>query len=227
MHENFAKIYDEFTKHVDYKAWYKFLRRYIKKKDKLLDIGCGTASLTSFFVQDGFCVTGLDISQSMIDEALKKVNIRYICQDIEEKGLDEHFKYIICNFDTVNYFSSISKFISNCSKMQKEGDILIFDVVLDGIFDEIFDENGLFLDEESNYTAIWTHKKLKNKHRINIDMFIKIKDNVYEKYSEIHNKYIYEVDDIVNILNENGYYLYDIGKNDKFGQSRLFIIAKK
>ena len=68
MHENFAKIYDEFTKHVDYKAWYKFLRRYIKKKDKLLDIGCGTASLTSFFVQDGFCVTGLDLSLIHISE---------------------------------------------------------------------------------------------------------------------------------------------------------------
>ena len=49
MHKEFASIYDEFTKYVDYNSWYKFLRKYIKKPDKILDIGCGTATITSMF----------------------------------------------------------------------------------------------------------------------------------------------------------------------------------
>lgn len=226
MQSNFYRIYDEFTKHVDYKAWYKFLRRYIKKKDRLLDIGCGTASLTKFFKDDGFFTTGLDISEEMLEIAKSKVEMRYICADIQKYKLNEKFKYIICNFDTVNYLKSIKKFISHCSFMQEKGGILIFDVVTEEIFDEIF-ENDIFIDEEDNYTAIWTHKKLKNKHRVNIDMYVKTKDNLYERYIENCDKYIYDISDIVELLNEYGYSLYDIAKNDKFGQSRLFIIAKK
>ena len=65
MHDDFARIYDEFTKDVDYNSWYKFLRKYIKKGN-ILDIGCGTASLTKLFYEDGFDIIGLDISKSML-----------------------------------------------------------------------------------------------------------------------------------------------------------------
>lgn len=226
MHENFSNIYDDFTRHVDYNSWYKFLRRYIKKKDSLLDIGCGTATLTKYFVNDNFEVTGLDISKTMIDIAKNKVNISYVCQDILEKPLKQKFKYITCNFDTVNYLKNFDKFIKHCSLMQDKGATLIFDIITEDIFDEIF-ENNLFVDEESSYTAIWTHKKLKKNHKIDISIYIKKENNIYERYDESHYKYIYDMPYIIEILNKYGYTLYDVAKNDKFGQARIFLIAKK
>ena len=62
MHKNFAYIYDEFTKNVDYNEWFKFLRGYIPKKAKLLDIGCGTASITTKFRKHGYDTYAVDIS---------------------------------------------------------------------------------------------------------------------------------------------------------------------
>ena len=228
MHKEFASIYDEFTKYVDYNSWYKFLRKYIKKPDKILDIGCGTATITSMFFKDKFDVVGLDISEEMIKYAkIKNDKIKYVCLDIQKEYIQDKFKYITCNFDTVNYLEDFNKFISHCSKMQDEGGILIFDIVTEDIFDEIF-ESDIFLDEEENYTAIWTHKKeKKNRHRIDISIFKKEKSNIYTRYDEHHKKYIYEMEEVIDVLNNNGYVLYDVAKNPKYGYSRIFVIAKK
>ena len=228
MHKNFAYIYDEFTKGVDYNSWYKFLRRYIKKKGKVLDIGCGTGTMTAMFYKDGFDIIGIDISKEMVEIASNKCSeIKYSILDIQKEYLKENFDYIICNFDTVNYLESIEKFINHCSIMQNKGAYLIFDIITEGIFDEIF-ENNLFVDEEDNYTAIWYYEKLKkNKHHIDISIFMKKENDLYEKYTESHNKYIYEMENIIEILNNNGYILYDTAKNSKYGESRIFLIAKK
>lgn len=228
MHDKFANIYDDFTKHIDYKSWYKFLRRYIKSKDSLLDIGCGTGTMADFFQKDGYSVVAVDISKSMLEIAKNKNDkIEYIELNIEKESLDRKFKYIICNFDTVNYLSSLKAFIKNCSKMQEKNSYLIFDVVSEEIFDEMF-ENDIFIDEEENYTAIWYHEKeKKNKHNIEITVFAKNDKGMYDKFIEKHSKYIYDVENIVEVLNDNGYILHDIAKNEKYGESRFFIIAKK
>ncbi|VWL85242.1 class I SAM-dependent DNA methyltransferase [Oceanivirga miroungae] len=232
MHKNFSKIYDEFTKYVDYKGWYMFLKRYIKKDGKVLDIGCGTGSLLQYFYNNGYKVVGLDISEDMIEVANKKNDkIRYIVDDITRKDfiLDTKYKYVMCNFDTVNYFSSyedFEAFVKNVSKIQNNNALLIFDLVSEEIFSEMFYDD-VFIDEEENYLAIWQHEKLdENRHEILIDIFYK-EDNMYNKYEEKHIKFIYDLDKIVEILNRNDYYIHDMAKNENYGESRIFVIAKK
>lgn len=232
MHKNFSKIYDEFTKYVDYRGWYLFLKKYIKKNHKILDVGCGTGSIIQYFYNSGYNIEGLDISEDMIDIAKSKNNkIRYIIDDITRKdfNLDSKYKYVMCNFDTVNYFESYEKFeffIKNISKIQNNNSFLIFDLVSEEIFEEIF-YNDLFIDEEENYLAIWQYEKLdKNRHEISIDIFYK-ENGFYNKYEEKHIKFIYDIDKVIEILNRNNYYIYDMAKNEKYGKSRLFIVAKK
>ena len=166
---------------------------------------------------------------SLIHHKYNNVPCAYtkIIKDTQKEYIQDKFKYITCNFDTVNYLEDFNKFISHCSKMQDEGGILIFDIVTEDIFDEIF-EADIFLDEEENYTAIWTHKKeKKNRHRIDISIFKKEKSNIYTRYDEHHKKYIYEMEEVIDGLNNNGYVLYDVAKNPKYGYSRIFVIAKK
>lgn len=230
MHKNFAYVYDKFMEHVDYKSWYKFLRKYIKKPASLLDIGCGTATLTNMFYNDNFSVSAIDISKDMLNVAKKKNDkIKYHHLDITKECLNEKFEYITCNFDTVNYFSSnkdFENFVKHCSKMQDKG-YLIFDLVLEGIFDEIF-ENDLFIDETETYTSIWYYeRKSKYKHSVQMVNFLKVKDNIYEKYIEQHTKHIYDMEKVMYLLNKYGYDVYDIAKNPKYGDNRLFIVAKK
>ena len=140
--------------------------------------------------------------------------------------------YIICNFDTVNYLKNekeFLKFIEKCNKNLKKDGYLIFDAVTEDIFTEIF-ENDIFLDEEPEYTSIWRHEQLsKKKHLIEIDLFIRENenDNLFRKYNEIQNKFIFDPEWIIKTVQNKGFEIFDTASNPEFGESRIFFILKK
>lgn len=239
-HREFAEIYDIFMKHVDYDSWYKFLKNYIKKAGKVLDLGCGTGEFIFRMLKDGHNVTGVDISKKMLEIAVKKLEQKR-CDEkkynlIEENIINykhnEKADYIICNFDTVNYLKDekeFLKFVKCCEGNLKKDGLLIFDAVTEDIFDEIF-ENDLFLDEEDEYTSIWRHEQLgKKKHLVEIDLFIRQdkNDNLFRKYNDKQYKYIYDPTWIIETVTNNGFEIYDTASNSEFGESRIFFIFKK
>ncbi len=240
MHKEFAEIYDVFMKHVDYDSWYRFLREYVKKKGTVLDLGCGTGEFVYRLVKDGYYVTGIDISEAMLRLAEKKVKdmgLEESCYKFKKENIinyvhPEKVDYIICNFDTVNYLKNedeFIKFIKKSSENLKKGGFLIFDAVTDEIFDEIF-ENGLFLDEEPEYTSIWRHEQLGEKeHLVEIDLFIRQDedDNVFRKYNDKQYKFIYNLEWMIEIAENNGLEIFDTASNPEFGESRIFFIVKK
>ena len=245
MHKEFAEIYDIFMKHVNYDEWYKFLKMFIKKKGTVLDLGCGTGEFVWRFLRDGFSVIGVDLSPKMLQMCEKKLlkknlvnNYKLIKENIiNYKNINENndikqIDYIICNFDTVNYLKNekeFLKFIKKCNQNLKKDGYLIFDAVTEDIFDEIF-ENGVFLDEEAEYTSIWRHEQLsERKHLVEIDLFIRENknDNLFRKYNEVQHKFIYEPEWIVETVQNNGFEVFDTASNPEFGESRIFFVLKK
>ena len=245
-HKEFAEIYDVFMKHVDYDSWYNFLRSFIREKGTLLDLGCGTGEFSVRFLRDGFSVTGVDLSEKMLDIAEKKIadkklencDFKLIKENIRD--FESTFKNgeicqvdnIICNFDTVNYLknrSEFEKFLEKCSKNLKKDGFLIFDAVTEDIFSEIF-ENDVFLDEEPEYTSIWRHEKLsQRKHLVEIDLFVRenSNDNLFRKYNDIQYKFIYDPKWIIKTAQKNGFEIFDTASNPEFGESRIFFVLKK
>lgn len=76
---------------------------FIPRNGKVLDIGCGTGyPIAQYLVEHGFCVTGLDISQKMIDKANKSnlKNATFIKKDILEFSSDFLFDGVIA-FDSI------------------------------------------------------------------------------------------------------------------------------
>ena len=247
MHKEFAEIYDIFMKYVNYDGWYKFLRTFIKKKGIVLDLGCGTGEFIWRFLKDGFSVIGVDLSEKMLEISEKKlkeknlknnnyslINENIIIYENKKNNKSEinQVDYIICNFDTVNYLKNekeFLKFIEKCNKNLKKDGYLIFDAVTEDIFTEIF-ENDIFLDEEPEYTSIWRHEQLsKRKHLIEIDLFIRENenDNLFRKYNEIQNKFIFDPEWIIKTVQNKGFEIFDTASNPEFGESRIFFILKK
>lgn len=265
MHKKFAEIYDIFMKYVDYDGWYSFLKRFIKKKGTVLDLGCGTGEFVLRFLEDGFFVVGVDLSEKMLEVAQKKLDRKATFENTfnKKKFQKDKYKlikeniinyentidfennhnsdknnnlcqvdYIVCNFDTVNYLKDekeFLKFIEKCNKNLKKDGYLIFDAVTEDIFEEIF-ENEIFLDEELEYTSIWRHEQLSSKkHLIEIDLFIRESknDNLFRKYNEIQNKFIYDPEWIIKTVQNKGFEILDTASNPKFGESRIFFILKK
>ena len=233
MHREFANIYDVFMESVDYENWYMYLRKYIKNPGTVLDLGCGTGEFLVKFLKDGFTCIGVDISEVMLEIARDKTkessDIELYQEDIRKFRTETPAEYIVCNFDTVNYFdkfSDLEDFLDCSYENLTEDGILIFDVVTEEIFDEMF-ENGVFLDEKENYLTIWRYVKEGENYIINIKLFIREKENLFRNYEEVHVKTIFELEEIANKALETGFDIVDIRNDEEFGENRFFFILKK
>ena len=86
----FARYYDELTANIDYVKRGEYFHSLIKKFGKtdgkiLLDLACGTGSISEVMAELGYDVIGVDNSDEMLGIAIEKkfdkgLNIQYLCQ---------------------------------------------------------------------------------------------------------------------------------------------------
>ena len=89
----FAEVYDTFMDNVPYEEWSRWYVRILNQfgiNDGLvLDLGCGTGSMTELLAAAGYDMIGLDNSEEMLNLAMKKreqsgKDILYLLQDMTE-----------------------------------------------------------------------------------------------------------------------------------------------
>ena len=75
---------------------------------RLLDMGCGTGRHLAHFARRGFDVTGVDLSEHMLDTVRQKLAREGLAVRLERKNFcdlrgfaDEMFDYVICMFSTL------------------------------------------------------------------------------------------------------------------------------
>ena len=114
-YSNFASVYDELTQNVDYKKRAEYIASILAdfdiKDGLLLDLACGTGSLSVEFSKMGFEVIGTDASPDMLMEAREKAmvegeNILFLCQKMQETDLYGTVRAIVCSLDSINHLAS-------------------------------------------------------------------------------------------------------------------------
>ena len=84
---SFAEVYDTFMDNVPYEEWADYLEDRLKEygvKDGLvLELGCGTGSMTELLAEKGYDMIGVDNSEDMLEIAMRKglrvAMISFIC----------------------------------------------------------------------------------------------------------------------------------------------------
>ena len=93
IYGSFACVYDKFMDNVPYKEWGKYLKSLLEEQGisdgLMLELGCGTGSLTEILADAGYDMIGVDLSADMLDIAMEKReqsgnNILYLLQDMRE-----------------------------------------------------------------------------------------------------------------------------------------------
>jgi SAM-dependent methyltransferase/glycosyltransferase involved in cell wall biosynthesis len=103
---------------------------------RILDVGCGSGWLSEYFARLGYDVTGIDISDELIEMARDRVNrvpydvdhemalrCRFLTQDIESAALPEKFDAVIC-YDSLHHFEDERKVFRHLTAMLDVGGLL-------------------------------------------------------------------------------------------------------
>ena len=86
-------VYDKLNQEIDYAAWADFIEgcfdRYLSARPThLLDLACGTGSMTLELARRGYDMIGIDGSENMLSEAFSRSvdtpGILWLCQDMRE-----------------------------------------------------------------------------------------------------------------------------------------------
>ncbi|MEP7705260.1 class I SAM-dependent methyltransferase [Paraglaciecola sp. 25GB23A] len=102
-----ANIYDGLNTFLDDLQFYnKWLPRI--KDAKVLELGCGTGRLTIPLAKNGYNITGVDFTSSMLQKAKAKttragLNIEFIEADMRTLSLSEKFDLIFIPFNSIHH----------------------------------------------------------------------------------------------------------------------------
>ena len=119
----FALVYDRMMEEIPYEEWCNFVTDQLKKfgiEDGLmLELGCGTGTLTEMFDAKGFDMIGVDNSEEMLAEAVEKReqsgrSILYLNQDMREFELYGTVRAVISLCDTMNYLTEYDDLVNVC-----------------------------------------------------------------------------------------------------------------
>lgn len=240
----FASVYDALTENVDYK---KIADRIdalfgdkIKNQGSLLDLGCGTGTLSFLLEEKGFEVIGIDKSEDMLAEAFEKKfelnsDALFLCQDLTELDLFGTAASAVCVLDTVNHIESkdkICEFFRRVSLFLEMGGLFLLDINTPYKHSEILADNTFVYDMNDVY-CVWQNSYDKSAHRTDIDLDFFIKDGAgYFRESESFSEYEYEPEDIIFCLEQNGFTvqrLFDGYSENEPSEhiERLLILAQK
>lgn len=114
----FARYYDELTANIDYKKrgeyFHSIIQRFKTTKENiLLDLACGTGSISEVMAGLGYDVIGVDNSDEMLGIALDKkfdsgLDIQYLCQDMRKLDMFGTVDITVCALDSINHLASIN-----------------------------------------------------------------------------------------------------------------------
>jgi ubiquinone/menaquinone biosynthesis C-methylase UbiE len=126
--------------HVHYETWEQYIvsrfMRYCSSVTTVLEIACGTGSLSRHLLRDGYRVTGVDISVPMLAMARKKLshagfNPRLVAADMTVLPFGTTFDAVICLYDSINYLRDPAQFLAaldEAARVTRPGGLYIFDV---------------------------------------------------------------------------------------------------
>lgn len=215
---SFAEVYDTFMDNVPYEEWAEYLTELLQEYDiedgLVLDLGCGTGSLTEILATKGYDMIGADGSAEMLEIAMEKKaqsghDILYLLQDMREFELYGTVRAVVSVCDCVNYITDekeleqVFRLVNNY--LDPEG-IFIFDFNTEYKYKEILGEQTIAEDRE-DCSFIWDNYYYEDEsmNEYELTLFIKERDsNLYRKYQEMHYQKAYTLDAMRELVEWSG-----------------------
>ena len=243
----FAWFYDKLTSNISYhdRAAYfdSLVMKHGGKRGILLDLACGTGSLSEEFARLGYDVIGTDASMDMLNIALDKkfdsgLPIQYLCQDMTELDMFGTIDVTVCALDSLNHLDSVDSIRRTFSKVSlfcEPGGLFIFDMNMPYKHRNVLGDSTFVYDMDDIY-CVWQNSLVPdsedNRVDISLDFFEKGEDGSYRRYSDELSEIAIERELIERYIYEAGMkllavYDYDTLEPPRFDSEKLVFVAGK
>ena len=222
-YRKFAEYYDILTENVDYKSRMdeinSLFQKYSDNTDEkiLLDLACGTGSMSEEAEKLGYDVIGVDCSEEMLFEAVNKkyekaLDIQYVKQDMRKLDLYGGVDITICILDSLNHlsgFEDVKKVFERVFMFTNEGGLFIFDMNTPYKHRNVLADNAFIFETEDVFVA-WENEFSEKDCKVDITLnFFEKTHNNYKRYTENFSELAYEKEDMIKACEEVGFKLME------------------
>lgn len=133
-YQKFVQFYDAYVQ--DFAGDLDLYTSLCTPEDRILEIGCGTGRVLKHFLDHRFAITGVDISQDMLDVAQEKLHtfveqgqLELLNWNFLESPLRTQYDKVLVTFYTFNYIlEQPERFLQHVAMSMAPGGVLIMDL---------------------------------------------------------------------------------------------------
>ena len=211
-YRDFATVYDELMDNTPYELWGDRLDGLIKKygvskperdaeelldseRNLVVDLGCGTGTLTELMYAKGYDMIGVDLSESMLNIAMKKKEksgdeILYLLQDMRELELYSTVGTVFSVCDSLNYILEEEELLNVFSLVNNylfPGGIFIFDFNTEYKYREVIG-NTTIAENREDCSFIWEnfYDPEEEINEYDLTVFVREEDERFRRFTETH-----------------------------------------
>lgn len=257
---DFAGVYDEFMDNTPYEEWAQRLDNLIQKygisgkqdtkanqeqlldseRNLVLDLGCGTGTLTELMYGKGYDMIGVDLSESMLNIAMEKreksgAEILYLLQDMRELELYSTVGTVFSVCDSLNYILEEDELLDVFSLVNNylfPGGIFIFDFNTEYKYREVIGDTTIAENRE-DCSFIWENFYDPDDGINEYDLTIFVREgDLFRRFSETHYQRGYTAEQMTNLLKQAGMELVEM-KDADTGEAvtpeseRVIVVARE
>lgn len=221
-YSDFASIYDKLMHNdVDYEKWADYIENIFDMYDvnpKLVcDLACGTGNITIPLAKRGYDMTGVDISEDMLNIARDKasgLDILFLNQSITRLDLYGTMGAFLCMIDGINYVLT-PKLLEQAFKRMKtcfmDPDALfIFDISSRFKLQNTIGSN-IFIHSDNDIFYAWQNRYIEKKNISDMMLTFFVRHRkIYRRFEERHLQRAYTENELRYMLKKAGFSSIDV-----------------
>lgn len=258
IYTDFAKVYDELMDNTPYEMWCERLDQLIaaygvsrptrdaeglldSERNLVVDLGCGTGTLTELLYRKGYDCIGVDNSEEMLGIAMEKKaesgsEILYLHQDMRELDLYSTVGTVISVCDSVNYILEEEELLQVFGLVNNylyPGGIFIFDFNTDYKYREVIG-NTTIAENREDCSFIWEnyYDPEEEINEYDLTIFVQEEGETFRRFTETHLQRGYTIEQMRRLVEQAGMKVLemmdsDTGEIATQTSERVYIVAKE
>ena len=254
----FAAVYDTFMDNVPYREWGGYIHSMLCEKGVkdglVLDLGCGTGTMTEILAGYGYDMIGADNSEDMLELAMEKRiqsghDILYLLQDMREFELYGTVRAVVSVCDSLNYITdpedleNVFRLVNN---YLDPGGIFLFDFNTEYKYREVMGDCTI-AEDRGVCSFIWDNYYYEEERINEYDLTLFVRETgqpdpdtdepdkegqLYRRYTETHYQRAYTLEEMQRLLEKAGQVFeaaYDMDTKEVPGDTseRICVIARE